>query len=94
MSVEDEESASEASSTVIPITPLPETAAMPQAPVYVVPSYMPTPQTDQIYATQFQAPVYYVDQYGRPIQPVYAPQQWGACAAYSCIRQLYKVSQL
>jgi hypothetical protein len=40
----------------------------------VMPSYMPAPQMDQIYATQFQAPVYYVDQYGRPIQPVY-PQQ-------------------
>jgi hypothetical protein len=73
----DEESESETSSAVvIPVTPMPDIAhtPVPQAPVYVMPSYMPAPQMDQIYATQFQAPVYYVDQYGRPIQPVY-PQQ-------------------
>jgi hypothetical protein len=74
----DDESESETSSAVvIPVTPMPDIAhtPVPQAPVYVMPSYMPAPQMDQIYATQFQAPVYYVDQYGRPIQPVYPPQQ-------------------
>jgi hypothetical protein len=64
---------SEAAETAIE-TAIETETAVPQPPVYVVPSYLPH-NMEQIYSAQFQAPVYYVDQYGRPVQPVYPPQQ-------------------